>query len=99
NSKMIGIRHEDISLEPTRWFKKLYAQLGIKFSPKMETKIKEFTNDTNPTDPTNNEAHVLRRNSKENIKRWKKVLSYHEIEKIREITENLAKRYYLDEDW
>ena len=53
----------------------------------------------NQTDPTNNEVFSLKRNSRENIKRWKKVLSKEEIKIIKSTTGNLANKFYTEEDW
>lgn len=41
----------------------------------------------------------LRRNSKENINRWKNLLSTNEAETIYKITADLAKQYYTDNEW
>lgn len=99
NPRMIGIRHEDLSTNPIKEFKRLYDKLNISFSKEIEEKIKEYTGDGNPVVPTNNEIHVLKRNSKENAKMWKQFLSEDEIKTIKDITYPLASRYYDESDW
>lgn len=99
NSKMIGIRHEDLSLNPIDEFKSLYEKLGIQYTPKIERKIRLFTQSSNPVDPINNMVHSLRRNSNKNINRWKNLLSTNEVETIYKITSDLAKQYYADNEW
>ncbi|MDA3822500.1 MAG: sulfotransferase [Bacteroidales bacterium] len=99
NPKMIGIRHEDLSCRPVREFRVLYEKLNIKYTQRIERRIRRLTQHTNPVDPVNNAVFSLKRNSKVNIKRWKKVLSAKEVEVIKEITADLAKQYYTDDDW
>jgi hypothetical protein len=99
NPNMIFIRHEDLSVDPVVQLNKLYDKLGIPFTKKIEENILEFTNDKNPTDPKNNEVHTLKRNSKNNIKRWKKILTEGEIQKIKIGTIDVAQNYYSEIDW
>ncbi|MCD4781125.1 MAG: sulfotransferase [Candidatus Omnitrophica bacterium] len=99
NPNMIGIRHEDISNFPVEKFQYLYDKLNLVFTKKIEIIIKRFTNIDNPSDPVNNRPHVLKRNSQENIKRWKKLLNLNEIKQIRMLTEPLACKFYNDMDW
>lgn len=99
NPQFIVVRHEDISNDSTSEFKKLYEKLDIKFTPQIEQMIRAYTDASNPTDPKNNKTHELKRNSKENTKRWKKILSEGEVEKIKEMTGRLAKRYYDEHEW
>ena len=43
--------------------------------------------------------HQLQRDSRKNIKNWKKRLSKDEIKLIRDKTEHLSNKFYLDKDW
>ncbi|MFC1591421.1 sulfotransferase [Thermodesulfobacteriota bacterium] len=99
NPNMIAVRHEDLSLEPGQEFMRLYGQLQIDYTPAIQETISAYTGAANPVDPTNNEIHVLKRDSKGNIKRWKNVLTEEEIAVIKRITGDLASRYYTEEDW
>ncbi|RBW68884.1 sulfotransferase [Bacillus taeanensis] len=99
NPNMIAFRHEDISNDPFEKFKELYEHLGMDYTPQIQEKIKDFTDNSNPTIAEKNKVHVLKRNSKENTKVWKKKLSSEEIRLIKEITEPVAKRYYSEIDW
>ena len=45
------------------------------------------------------QIHQLQRDSKANIKNWKKRLSADQIAVIREMTAEIAVNFYSDEDW
>lgn len=99
NPKIIGVRHEDLSGNPPAEFKALYGKLGIFYTDKIESLIQSYTEANNPVDPKTDQAHTLKRDSKGNIKRWKKVLSEDEINTIKTITGDLAAGFYDDSDW
>ncbi len=99
NPHMIAVRHEDLSSEPTAGFRRLYELLSLPYSHSIERQIRKFTDPSNPTEPTGNRLHVLRRDSVANIKRWKNPLSQVEVENIRRIVEPLACRFYSSDDW
>ena len=99
NEHFIAVRHEDLSFDPLLHFERLYNVLGIDFTETCKEKIRRYTGVDNPTDPEKGETHTLARNSRENIKRWKKLLSDEEIHLIREETGAVAERYYGPEDW
>jgi len=69
------VEHEAFSQDPEGITKQLYQRFDIPFTHAVETKLKAMTSTDNPTDPTNNDIHVLKRNSRENIHRWKKYIS------------------------
>jgi len=97
--QLITVRHEDLSADPIATFGALYEQLGLEFTRRCVRTIETHTSDKNPTDPQLGQTDSLRRNSRENISRWKSVLSPTEIRTIHAITESTASRYYPDGDW
>lgn len=99
NPAMIMVRHEDVSMNPIAEFRKLYEALDIEFTPHIERKLKKFTNPDNPVDPTNNDVHVLKRNSKDNATRWKSLLTDYEIGQIKEMTKPVAEQIYSESEW
>ena len=92
-------RHEDLSSVPVGRFKFLYDRLALAWTPEVEAKIRLHTGDGNPVGPTGNKPHVLKRDSRANIARWRSVLSDKEVESIRVITEDVSSHYYQDSDW
>ena len=99
NPKMVVVRHEDVSANPVHEFKKLFGQLGLEYTSDIEARIMKITSEKNPTNPSDDWGVSLRRNSKENIKRWKHILTESEIKTIKEITAKLADKYYSYSDW
>lgn len=93
------VRHEDLSLDPIVHFERLYAELGLNWTERVRAQVESYTGGQNPTDPSGNKAHVLKRNSRDNVKRWKQVLSISEIETIRNMTSDVSDQYYTDQDW
>ncbi len=69
------LRHEDISRTPVRDLHILAGKLGLRFDPKMRSKIEEYTSATNPADAPENIAYAIKRNSAANIDLWKQHLS------------------------
>jgi hypothetical protein len=99
-SQWIYKRHEDISANPIAEFKALYKDLGLEFTEKIEKKILQMTSFTNPSEVIkNSKVHQLKRNSKANINSRKTRPTPEEIQKVRSITEPIARHFYSDEDW
>ncbi len=99
NPRMIVVRHEDLSRNSQVQFRELYERLGISFTRRCQDVIEIHTSDRNPRDPTDGHVHTLARNSKANIDRWKELLCEHEVQRVKEITEHLASRYYSSDEW
>ncbi|WP_197061454.1 sulfotransferase [Halobacillus sp. BBL2006] len=93
------VRHEDLSKFPIEEFEKLYKHLNINFTEKIKSQLKVYTGEENPTNPIKNNVHTLKRNSRENVKRWKSNLSKKEISEIKEITNEVSNYFYDDSDW
>lgn len=88
NSSMPIVSHEAFSQNPQAITRSLYRAYNIDYSPKIAAQLRELTGETNPTDPTNNDIHVLKRNSRDNAERWRKLLKPEEQEQIMEICGN-----------
>ena len=85
------LRHEDVSTTPFAHFEKIYDWLGLEFSPETRDQIDGFVN------PITESAG--KRNSKDNVKRWKTKLTPELIAEIRSGTEEVAAHFYTDKDW
>jgi hypothetical protein len=99
NSGMHFVTHEALSLNPCDTFADLYGQLGLNFSSSIRQKVAEHTSSENPTGPTDNQPHVLHRNSAANISRWKGLLEPDEVRTIKAITGPIADNYYSALSW
>ena len=94
------IRHEDLSNNPIREFELLFEKLKLPYTSKVKAYIHSTTNFSNPSDVSNVETvHQLQRNSRDNIKNWKKRLDNKDIYKVRDLTEHLSKQFYSEKDW
>jgi hypothetical protein len=99
NKNMIMVRHEDISRQPIKEFAGLYDILNLKFTTRIQERIKDHTGPSNPADPPGNAVHVLRRDSAKNLGRWKDILTKKEISIIKTITNPFASKYYAESEW
>ena len=96
----IFIRHEDLSYDPIKEFELLFNKLELPYTNKVKRFIEVTSHQNNPSEVSNKgRVHQLQRNSKENIKNWKKRLTSKEIEQIRNITEHLSNKFYSNKDW
>ena len=94
------IRHEDLSYDPINEFELLFKRLDLPFSSKVKRFIQSTSSHSNPSEVSKKtKVHQLQRDSKKNIKNWKKRLSKDEIKLIRDKTEHLSNKFYLDKDW
>lgn len=95
------IRHEDLSRDPTQGFHDLFQASGLRFTPRVEAAIAEYSRASNPPDPKApvGSEQTLRRNSQENIHNWRKRLTPRDIDKIRRGVEDIAGFFYTDTDW
>lgn len=94
------IRHEDLSYDPIGEFEILFERLELPFSSKVKNYIHSTSSFSNPSEVSSKDKiHQLRRNSRDNIKNWKKRLKNREIIKVRDLTEHISKEFYSEKDW
>jgi glycosyltransferase involved in cell wall biosynthesis len=93
------VRHEDLSLQPLQEFQALYQSMEVPFTRKVAETIHKSTNPGNPTELPLESIHSVNLDSKTNIKNWQNRLKAAEIDRVRELTEDISKRYYNDQDW
>ncbi|MBN1598317.1 MAG: sulfotransferase [Bacteroidales bacterium] len=87
----IFVRHEDLSNNPVELFAEIYNKLEINFSNRARSYIKKTTESSRQS--------KLKRDSRSNITKWKKMLSEEEIEFIREKTKSVSDLFYNNSDW
>jgi hypothetical protein len=93
----IFVRHEDISRQPLTGFSFLFDKLDLKFSPRIQERIKEYSDAINPINSEN--PFLIRRNSQAIVNKWQQELSKSQIARIRNKVENISDRFYENEDW
>ncbi len=93
------VRHEDLSLRPLQEFQALFRAMEVPFTRQVAETIHKSTNPGNPTELPLESIHSVNLDSKTNIKNWQNRLKPEEIDRVRELTEDIAARYYTDQDW
>ena len=94
------IRHEDLSYDPIKEYELLFEKLKLPFSNEVKKVIHSSSNFSNPSEVANSKVvHQLQRNSRDNIKNWKKRLNNKDINKVRDLTEHLSQSFYSEKDW
>ena len=85
------VKHEDLSMDPVKEFKKMFNFLNLEFDKNIEREIIASSSANESTD--------LKRDSKENIFSWKKRLSEEEINRIKRKTGPVWSKFYSESDW
>lgn len=91
------VRHEDISVNPSDEFQKIFRSLGLKYTSAIDRAVHESTSKNNPDEAK--KQHQTKVNSLENVRSWQKKLSTAEIAKIRDLTQDIWPLFYADSDW
>lgn len=92
-------RHEDLSIEPEKYFNNLYNDLGLDFTETIKNKIKIFTLESNKKEAKKGKQFDFIRNSKEVTRLWKKHFSDDEIKKIYAGTIEISSKLYDETFW
>ena len=93
------VRHEDLSLDPINGFNDLYHHLALNFTPRTQGAILNSSSSENPAELSKKAVHSVHLDSRANLANWKKRLSPQEISRIRELSGEVALKYYPDFDW
>ncbi len=93
------VRHEDLSLNPLDGFRDLYNALNLAFNDKAQTEIVQSSGTQNPSELSKHAVHAYKLDSRANLDNWKRRLTTEEILRIRQITEEVARRYYPEIQW
>ena len=94
----IFLRHEDISADPLLHFEYLYKSMNLTLTDKEKQVIEDYSSEDNPTEAA--KGHTLvKRNSKSNIKGWRKKFTEEELTSLRTQVEEISHTFYSDADW
>jgi len=91
------IRHEDLSIDPVNQFHLIFKTFDLEFTAKVKNKIHESSGAHNPVEQL--QKSPFKRNSKENIRNWKRRLTKEEIYLIRNKTARIAGLFYTEYEW
>ncbi len=84
------VRHEDLSREPFTAYAALFDSLHLNFNEK----VKQYLTETTQSEETSR----LKRQSADNILKWKRNLSTAEQQKIYDKTHHIAQHFYTQEE-
>jgi Sulfotransferase family len=93
------LKHEELSMDPVDSFRKVYAELGLEFTPSARTAIEMSSGEQNPSEQARGGEFSIRRNSRVNASNWKSRLSDREILTIKERTSDVSRLFYSDLEW
>jgi len=99
NPGFLIVRHEDLSRDPIPGYRALYTALGLEFSPRVENTILNSSSSENPRELSRRKVHGFKLDSRANVDNWKKRLTAEEIERVREMTDDVSRLYYSDAEW
>jgi hypothetical protein len=91
------VKHEYLSADPVRQFQSIFKELDLEFTDKTKQFIFASSGSHNPIEQQ--AKSKIYRNSKENIKNWKKRLTQEEISQIKSKTAAIADSFYIEDDW
>jgi Sulfotransferase family len=93
------VRHEDLSLHPLESFEALYERVDLPMTKEARRMIADFTGKQNPSEVSTSNPNARPLDSRKNISNWAHRLQADEINRIRELTEDVWPRYYSERDW
>lgn len=93
------VHHEDLSIEPLEGFSSLFRYSGLSFTPRAQDRVIRATRPENPGEISLASIYSVNLDSRANLKNWQRRLTGDEILRIRELTTDVAGKFYSDEDW
>lgn len=93
------VRHEDLSEEPLKGFRELYEKLDLAWDQFAEEAIVRSSTDETRKEVPTYLHRTVRRDSRAARWTWTTRLSPEEQQRVRKGTEEVAARWYGDEDW
>ncbi len=94
--QIVIVRHEDLSLNPWGEFFDLHKKLGIRVGAPTKKAIEFFSNSLNPKEASVNPPHTVALDSRANLDNWQHRLTAAEVNRIRNLTADVAYLYYTD---
>ena len=93
------VRHDDLSRDPGGCFQGLFASLDLDFTSTIQQTLAETSQGSNPGELSTRRVHSVKLDSQANLSNWQKRLTQNEIEHIRDLTADVASKYYPEEPW
>ena len=94
NPSWIVLTHEEICQRPLEMFRKLYSTLELRWSSRVEKRIRHYTGNQNPRAANVGAVHSFKRDSVGLLEHSLKLLSRRERQVIFDITRSVANQFY-----
>lgn len=91
------VLHEDLSMNPATTFQRLFDKLQLEYTDRINHRILDFSGSHNPVEQ--HAGNELKRNSRANVRNWRKRLTPEETQRIRKSTCDVAEQFFGDEYW
>jgi hypothetical protein len=95
----IMVCHEDLSLQPIEGFRDLYTSLGLGFTPEVQQTLMDASQSSNPEELSTQRVHAVKLDSWANLTNWRKRLTETEINRIQDLTADVAEKFYPENFW
>lgn len=93
------VRLEDLSENPIQVSQRIYRNLGLPWSHRIESRIRNLTKPKNSTEASNNQAMDLKRNSRAIFARRRDSIEQADRHRIFHIVEDVARKLYSEESF
>jgi hypothetical protein len=97
--RWIVVRQEDLAADPQPGMRAIYEQLGLRWTDDVGEHVRLVTSAENPADAPEGRAHTRARNSAAVADAWRGRLDPDEVSLLRELTDQIATRFYPEIDW
>ena len=97
--KILIVRHEDLSLEPEKFFGKMFRHFGLPFTDTVENQIRKTTRSENPDQLRKGNEHAIHLDSRANLQNWRTRLEEDEVERILRACRVEMRYFYQPEEW
>jgi hypothetical protein len=93
------VRHEDLAADPPARFPELYAHCGLAWNTAAEAAVRKYSQSPDARPLTAARPTDIRRESRNTVSAWKRILTAEEIGRIRAGTRAVADALYEAKDW
>jgi hypothetical protein len=93
------VRHEDLAVSPLEGYRALYAHCRLAWTPGVETAVRDFSQQPDARPLSADRPTDIRRESRNTVSVWKRILTPEEVNRIREGTRKTAGLFYDPEEW
>jgi hypothetical protein len=93
------LRHEDLSADPSNGFRAICRHAGIALPGAVADMVRRSTSPENPIDAPRGVPHAVMRDSRRIARSWRRRMDARDIALLRASVEDVASRFYTDEEW